>query len=274
MYTQLGPDRVRYLDTVATRDPNQPPLVLIHGFGANLDEWGKLLPLLTQQGYRVVAIDLRGHGYSDRPEDGDYSIPAQAQLILQLLDQLGIERFVPVGHSWGSAITLELALKVPTRIPRVVLFNGMLFEEALPLLFAWAHVPGVGETIFSLFYTERVDEKLAWSMFSPELYLTDKTIENAERAQARPGTVAAALATIRAMDFAAQEPQHFNIQQPVLLLWGREDQVTPLKYGERLALRLPHARLVVVPRCGHLPMIEAQHLVADEMFRFLKEGQS
>ena len=272
-FVQIEGERIRYLDTQASNDPEKPVLVLIHGFGSTLEEFGLILPILINAGYRVVALDLRGHGWSDRPEDGDYSVPAQAKLVQSLLDRLKIEKYVPIGHSWGSSIALELALDHPDRVPKLIMFNGFFFTAQEPLLFSWSRVPGLGEAIFTLFYNERLDEKLAFSMFNPEPFMTEKAVEDALALQERPGTLAASLATIRAMDYTAQEPRHFAVQQPTLLLWGREDQVTPLKYGERMALRIPHARLVVVPRCGHLPMLEGHQLTSDAILRFLNGGE-
>ncbi|MBI5510902.1 MAG: alpha/beta hydrolase [Deltaproteobacteria bacterium] len=273
-FISVDGERIHYVDLRGRAESSTPALVLLHGFGANLDEWGLLLPLLVQRGYRVVAVDLRGHGFSDRPAAGDYSIAAQARLVSAVLDQLGVASFVPIGHSWGSAVALQLAFDAGARVPRVVFVNGLFFAAQEPLLFSWSRVHGLGEMIFALFYNERIDEKVAFALYNPEPFMTEQAVEDAVALQERPGTLAAALATVRALNLEAMEPRHFDLRQPALLLWGREDQVTPLKYGERMSLRLPHARLLVVPRCGHLPMLEAHQVVADEVLRFLEGGES
>ncbi|HEY6458537.1 MAG TPA: alpha/beta hydrolase, partial [Polyangiaceae bacterium] len=68
------------------------------------------------------------------------------------------------------------------------------------------------------------------------------------------------------------QKQYATVKQPVLLLWGREDAVTLLPFGERLARDLPHAHLVVYPRCGHFPMIEAARASTEELETFLDEA--
>jgi pimeloyl-ACP methyl ester carboxylesterase len=101
--------------------------------------------------------------------------------------------------------------------------------------------------------------------------VTERFASAVERALDRPGTVAAALAAVRGQRYQAVQARYRTIQAPTLLLWGREDAVTPLAYGERLARDLPDARLVVYPRCGHLPMIEAEAASTRELERFLAE---
>jgi pimeloyl-ACP methyl ester carboxylesterase len=107
--------------------------------------------------------------------------------------------------------------------------------------------------------------------FYDKRYVTEELVDAVEKALDRPGTTAAALAAVRGQRFLAVQSRYRSITQPTLLLWGREDTVTPLKYGERLSLDLPHAKLVVYPRCGHFPMIEAKSASDAELIDFLTE---
>ena len=83
--------------------------------------------------------------------------------------------------------------------------------------------------------------------------------------------VAAALAAVRGQHYAEVEHKYRKVQKPVLLMWGREDVVTPVTYGERLVRDLPNARLSVYPRCGHFPMLEAKEESTRELIAFLDE---
>ena len=261
---------MRFVDSgaAAAGQPPRPAVVLIHGFGAALEEWAPVIPTLVEAGYRVVALDLRGHGWSDRP-DGDYSIPGQSQLVLALADRLGLTTFDLVGHSWGSAVSLDVALRAPERVTRIALFNGMFFEAQQPVVFSWARVPGLGELVYGVFYPERMDEKMAFSFYDPDRHATEDLVERLDALMDRPGTLAASLAGVRAMDYAPLEARLRDVRQPVLLLWGREDEVTPLEWGERLLHALPRARLEVLPRCGHIPMLEARALSNGHLLAFL-----
>jgi pimeloyl-ACP methyl ester carboxylesterase len=257
--------RVRYVDK-----GRGPAVVLIHGFASSLDTWNPVVPELEKT-HRVIALDLKGFGWSDRPE-GDYSPAAEAKLVLGLLDKLEVKRAAIVAHSWGSSVALALALAAPERVTRIALYDAWVYEEQLPTTFLVSRASGLGELIFGAFYDQRPDERMALAFYNKDL-LTEKLVEEVEQALDRPGTAAAALAAVRAQRFKDQQALYKTIDKPALLLWGREDVVTTLKFGERLSRDLPHARLVVYPQCGHFPMIEAKASSTAELAGFLADDK-
>ena len=109
------------------------------------------------------------------------------------------------------------------------------------------------------------------SAFYDRKYITEELIETVEDQLSRPGTKAAALAAIRGQRFDEVEDRYKTIDKPTLLLWGREDKVTTLPFGERLVNELPQAKLIVYPRCGHFPMIEAVRPSTRDLLAFLIE---
>jgi pimeloyl-ACP methyl ester carboxylesterase len=280
--------RVRYVDTEGSEAPapapatasakpeakaatidesgEKPTVVLIHGFASAIEAWAPVIPALTKT-HRVLALDLKGFGWTDRPE-GDYSPDAQAKIVLKLLELRGIQKAALVAHSWGSSVALAAALAAPEKVTKLALYDAWVYEDQLPTFFHWARADGVGEMLFGLYYKERSDEKMAMAFFDKK-WVTEKFVEDVETALERPGTVAAALAAVRGQRYADVETKYKTIDKPTLLLWGREDVVTPLKYGERLSRDLPGARLVVYPRCGHFPMIEAREASNRELVAFL-----
>ncbi len=262
-YAQVGDTRVRYVD-----EGQGPAVVLLHGFASSLDNWKRVRPALRQR-HRVIALDLKGFGWSDRPP-GDYSPRAQAQIVRALLDQRGVDDVAVVGHSWGGSVAMQLALNDAKRVRRVALYDAWVFEEQLPTAFHMARAPGLGELIFGAFYDERIDEKMA-SAFFDRRYVTEAFVEEVERGLERPGSTAAALAAARSQHFDQVQQRYSKMDKPTLLMWGREDRITPLHYGERLARTLPGAKLVVYPRCGHFPMIEAAAESTRELSAFLSE---
>ncbi|APR79988.1 alpha/beta hydrolase fold protein [Minicystis rosea] len=265
-YATIDGARLRYVDV-----GQGPPVVLVHGFASSLETWELLIPELSKK-HRVVALDLKGFGWSDRPE-GDYSPLAEAKLVLQLLDKLGVERAAFVGHSWGSSVTLALALHAPQRVSRIALYDAWVYEEQLPTTFLMARAGGLGEILFTLFYDQRPDERMALAFYNKD-FLSEKLVEDVERALERPGTGAAQLAAVRGQRFTEQQAKYKTVDKPVLLLWGREDVITTLAFGERLSRDLPHARLVVYPRCGHFPMLEAKNESNTEVVKFLDEPEA
>ncbi|MBX3258406.1 MAG: alpha/beta hydrolase [Labilithrix sp.] len=281
--------RVRYLDTeggepgarpaAAPRSegeepapaPEKPTVVLVHGFASAIEAWAPVIPALSRT-HRVVALDLKGFGWTDRPE-GDYSPEAQARIVLKLLELRGVQKTALVAHSWGSSVALAATLAAPERFTKLALYDAWVYEDQLPTFFHWSRADGVGEVLFGLYYKERADERMALAFFDKR-FVTERLVEEVDDALDRPGTLAAALAAVRGQRYADVEAKYRTIDKPTLLLWGREDLVTPLKYGERLARELPNSKLVVYPRCGHFPMIEALDASTRDLVAFLdaKDG--
>ena len=253
--------RVRFVD-----EGEGPAVVLIHGFASSLENWNGVREELRRD-HRVLALDLKGFGWTDRPE-GDYSPKAQAQLVFALMDQQGIEEAAVVGHSWGSSVVLAMALEQPERVQRIALYDAWVFEEQLPPMFVWARGKGLGEMLFRLFYQERADDKIELGYHDTTL-ITQDYVERVDEAQHRPGTTAAALAAVRGQRYAEVQKRYHEIEQPVLLLWGREDQITLVEDGERLAGTLPNSELKIYPNCGHFPMREAKAASTNALVEFL-----
>jgi pimeloyl-ACP methyl ester carboxylesterase len=270
--------RVRYVDTGAVAPqqagesdavaPQQekPTVVLVHGFASAIEAWATVSPALAAT-HRVIALDLKGFGWTDRPE-GDYSPDAQARMLLKLLDQRGITKTAIVAHSWGSSVALAATLAAPERITKIALYDAWVYEDQLPPFFHWARADGVGEALFGLWYKERADERISLAFYDKTI-VNERFVDDVNAALDRPGTVAAALAAVRGQRFSEVEQKYKTIDKPTLLLWGREDAVTPVRFGERLSRDLPNAKMVTYARCGHFPMIEARAASNRDLVAFL-----
>jgi pimeloyl-ACP methyl ester carboxylesterase len=248
------------------------PVVLVHGFGASLESWRAVQDALART-HRVIAVDLKGFGWSSRP-DGDYSPPAEASLVWGVVDALGVAGPVAIaGHSWGSSVVLAMALERPDRVARLVLVSAYVYDEQVPSFFRWAQQGGMGDALFSLYYDERMEERVALA-YHDDRFVTQAKVDAVEAEMRRPGSTAAALAAARGQRYDALASRYGAVKAPVLVLWGEDDQVTPVRFGERLERQLPDARLVVFPGCGHIPMTEARGGVVKEMRVFLAEAEA
>lgn len=260
-YKEVDGVHVRY------REAGQgPAVVLLHGYGASADSWAPVIPTLAAT-HRVIAVDLKGFGWTTRPA-GDYSPAAEAALVWAVLDQLGVTDVAIVGHSWGSSVALAMAVAHPGRVRRVALYDAYVYDEQVPAFLRWAQKPGLGELIFALFYKERIEDRAPMAYYD-ERWVTQQRVERVESEMDRPGTVAAALAVARGHHFAALHTALATFTKPVLLLWGENDQVTPLRFGQRLAAELADARLITYPRCGHIPQVEANVRSTRDLAAFL-----
>ena len=189
------------------------------------------------------------------------------------MDARGVERAALVAHSYGTSVAFQVALLAPERVSRIAVYDGWAYSDQLPTSFHWARASGVGEAIFGAFYDQRAEDKVALGFYDPEI-IPQALVDTVEDQLARPGTEAAALAAVRAMRYGEAESRYSEIAVPVLLLWGREDTVTPLHYGERMRNDLPDASLEVFAQCGHFPMIEARRPSTTALLRFIDEGVS
>ena len=253
---------------VIERNPGGAETVLlVHGYGASSASWTPIVPQLSAR-YRVLAVDLPGFGRSDKRE-GDYSPDALADVLAHILDAKHVQRAHVVGHSWGCSVVLAFARRHRDRLAKLAIVSGWMYDEQLLPLMRWAQVKGIGELLYAWVYRDHIGERL-YLNFSDSRMITERVVEEVERNMDSPGALAAALAAARGMaQLAVNELGYGKIDAPTLILWGRDDHVARLAFGEKLARDLPRARLTVIPRCGHIPMLECTGETAIALTEFL-----
>jgi uncharacterized protein (TIGR04551 family) len=248
-----------------------PAVVMIHGYGASLESWAAVAPTVGAH-HRVIALDLKGFGWTSRP-DGDYSPAAQAELIWHVLDKLGVDDVAIVGHSWGTSVALSMAVAHPERTRRVALYDAYVYDDQVPSFFRWSQHSGIGELLFGLFYDERIEDRAPLAFYD-ERWVTQARVDRVNRDLDRPGTTAAALAVVRGHHFAELHKKLVGFVKPVLLLWGAQDQVTPIGYAHRLVNELANAKLDIYEHCGHIPMVEARTASTRDLVDFLDNDRA
>jgi 2-hydroxymuconate-semialdehyde hydrolase len=237
------------------RDIGQgPPVVLLHGYGASLATWREVIEPLAQD-HRVLALDARGFGLSSRTE-GDYSVAAMADDVVAAMDARGVQRASIVAHSWGVSTALALALRHPERVDKLVLVDGVAWQDQLAWGFQTAKVPLVGELVFGAFYTAQEDQRLEASFYDAST-VGWEDVDRLRRANRLPGSRAAALAIARGLDLEPWSERYALIPHPSLVIWGRQDGLIGADQAERLGSTLVRADVEFIDRCGHFPMLEA-----------------
>ncbi len=250
------------------------PVVLLHGMGASTYEWRFIVPRLART-HRVLNLDLKGFGRSDKPEDGRYSPIDQAALVKAFLIREGLTGVTLVGHSLGGGIALATTLILnrsdPTAIKRLVLIDSAAYPQPISGTLEFLRDPILGRVGLALLLPE-VITSLALTGDGSKSSATPQDI----RAYARPlyddGGKEALIATAQQIvpPNAEQLTRAYpTIQQPALLIWCRKDDVVPLAIGERLARNLPNARLHVLDVCGHVPIEEEPRATSRLISRFL-----
>jgi len=244
------------------------PILLIHGWNGSTFDMRYTIAELSRQ-YRVIAPDLLGYGYSARPPDGDYSLAGQAAFVISLMDRLGIQRASVLGHSMGGAIAMQLALRHPERIDRLILVASATAHEMMRGRTIGLLARPIVPLATLLFVRESMVQRgLRRAVHDPE-FVTPEVLEGHYRPLRMKGHMRASMLQLsdRRKDppFDARE-----IRQPTLIIWGEHDRVVPLARGLELAEQIPNAQLAIIRSAGHLVLEEQPVECARALLPFLE----
>lgn len=260
-------------------EASAPALVLIHGFLASNFIWRDVLVPLAAKGFRVIAPDLVGFGFSDKPADGEYTIEYQARKIVGLLDELNVQRATLVGSSYGGAVSAVCALDYPERVERLVLVGAVCNDRLKrhPVLRLVA-TPAVGDLLSPALLDLRYALRRRLVRFTVPKDGDRQTLQRRVAGRHLPlraaDTQRAMLQTLRRWSATRVERDAHLIKQPTLLVWGGRDPDTPLSDGELLRQLIPGAHLRVFPDAGHLPQEEHPQEFVEAVAEFCKSSES
>ena len=232
-----------------------PPVVLIHGSGPGVSAWANwrlTLPHLSRR-FRVLAPDVLGFGYTERPTGVSYDLDTWTSHLLAFLDALDLERVSVVGNSFGGALALSLAVHHRSRVDKLVLMGsvGVSFELTPGLDAVWGFEPSLEEMrrlldVFT-YDTNSVDDDLARLRLAAA---TRPGVHEAFRAMFPPPRQAG----ITAMTIDEDLVRALEIQ--TLVVHGRDDRVIPMSNSMRLHDLIPGSRLHLFDKCGHWVQVE------------------
>ncbi len=271
-FTRVNGWRLHYQEA---GDEKAPSVILIHGFISSTLIWSDVFLPLAAAGLRVIAPDLPGCGYSEKPRGGEYTIEAQALAILALMDQLGIETAILVGASYGGAVAAAIALDYPERVERLVLVAAVSNNEPRKsLLLRIARTPIVGDILTPLFLSSRwaLRARMQRQYWRQAGALDERRLEARHHLLSAANTHHATLRTLRRWDADRIQREAHLIRQPTLVVWGENDPEIPLSDGERLRDALPSARLIVFRNCGHQPHVEFPGQFVEVVTEFGRRG--
>ncbi len=249
-----------------------PAVVLIHGNGVRLQDYiaSGLVDRLSAT-HRVIAFDRPGYGFSERPRNRLWGAATQARLLLQALRQLGVERPVVLGHSFGTMVAVAMALESPADVSRLVLIGGYYYATArldvVPMV--PAAVPLLGDV---LRYTVMpISSRVmlrpgVHAMFAPMPVPENFLPTLSGEMMVRPGQLRANAEDAVAMipDAFAMQKRYGELTMPVSIFAGQEDMVVDHEaHSERLHRELPQSTLVVAPGAGHM----VHYTIADQIER-------
>ncbi len=245
-----------------------PPIVFVHGFLSSSATWKNVLAPIAV-GHAVIAVDLPGSGFSDRPWPYDYSAGGQAAALLRFLDARGIRRAVLVGNSLGGAVCLIAAAARPERVSALVLVDSAFPGVTIPMGFRSLRTPLLGDMQMEFLIRPVMAYTLRHRLYARAERVTEETVSDWWDPVPVPGTRRAALAFVRTSERGYGDLLG-KIRMPTLVLWGKGDQLLPSSDGFRLASEIPGASLVLLPDAGHLPQEETPKEFARAVGGFLR----
>jgi pimeloyl-ACP methyl ester carboxylesterase len=257
-YAMVDGYRIHYFEALPPQGVTGTPLLLVHGLGARAEDWGVMMPALAAQGFHVYALDLLGYGRSPRP-DVSYSISMEETVVVEFMQAMHVARADVGGWSMGGWIAMKLALDHPEMVDRLMIYDsaGTYFVATFgPELFTPHDTAGVKKLIAIL--TPKPREM-------PEFAARAALRKLQKNAWVLNRSTASMLNGRDLLDFRLH-----NIQQPMLIVWGAQDELIPLSVGEAIHKSVPQSVLDIVQGCGHLAPSECSKPVIEGTVEFLK----
>lgn len=281
--------RIYYQDSgdgepLVVNRPRGESLILLHGFGETHATWAKVAPELARH-YRVISVDLKGMGFSDKPDDGRYRVADQVAIIDALADELRLKAVTLIGHSLGGGVALMTALlwnelgqeRESPRLKRLILIDSAGISDKPPHLISLLRWPFFGPLMLHLANpTVLVRQILAGNYDDPSV-VEPRLVEAYARSMQSPGGRAALIMTARQVipdHFAELIARYRTLDVPVLILWCRDDRILPFSDAGKFRDALPRSEVFLLDRCGHSPQEERPKETLQVLERFLSSDLS
>ena len=255
---------LHYVEQAPPVGGNVPVIVMVHGFGGNTYSFRHQIVDLAQD-YRCIAIDLKGFGYSERPDGGDYSLTEQARLVLGAMDALGIGKATLIGQSMGGEVVMRMAEMAPERVERIILaasVPGKRVPIAPRLSFLRRLIGPISKLVAAR----------SWKRLFYEGNRAD--IEQIRAEYQKPARIYGTTRTTWEMWEGIRHDERIDfarLTQPVLILWAEKERILPLpgRSLRWLQAQLPQAITEHIPLSGHMLLEEQPAIVNAAIRRFL-----
>ncbi|MBN2178319.1 MAG: alpha/beta hydrolase [Deltaproteobacteria bacterium] len=247
-------------------------ILLIHGFGSSTYTWEQVAPILSDAGYHVWALDMKGFGWSDKPRGDDYDPVTLAKEVNTWLKVMGIERPVLVGNSLGGMIGIIMAVDHPENVDRLILIDAHGYHQKKPLIIRVMN-SGLGAFVTKWTFGKWLVKGNLDMVFFDRKLVTDERIDAYYDRLRTEGARDAQTAVSRAIMEYATDPYIEKlsvISAPTLIIWGEEDHWIPVEHGYQFQKDIPGADLKVIPECGHIPQEERPETTAQLIQAFVK----
>ncbi len=256
--------RIHYVD-----EGDGIPLLLVHGIGQSLYTWRHTISYFAKNGFRVIAPDLAGFGYSGHPNIY-YTVEEQALVLSALLDELEIPQVHIIAFSTGCLSALCIAAEQPARVLRLVLASpggpNEHYPFAMRALVSWA-----GRKLFPLIVSDSTIKSLLHGMYFDATKLTDEVAAGYAQPYRSADVREALVMSLMHFDDEYVRSLLRVIQQPTLVISGMSDKMHPDNAVRAYAVAIPGARHTRIRNCGHFVHEEKPDKFNAEALNFFKE---
>ena len=276
-------DRMIKIGTVNTRywmEGEGSRVILLHGLSNSMEDW--LLNFQAIVGHhRVYALDLIGHGRTDKPLSASYKITDLARFVKDFMDSLNIKSAHLLGHSLGGAIALTVARNYPSYCNKLVLVDSGGLAQECSIVLRLASVPGLGELLGSLLMQGDLKKRMSMQRESwpdPEI-VPDEMLQLKYAATLWDDIRKTYFKTLRAFCnvkgvkksvFTPIADSLPSLANPVLVVWGAQDDMLPVSQAQIVKDKAPHAQVEIFENCKHDPMIVNPQRFNQLVLEFLK----
>jgi len=247
-----------------------PVMILIHGFTSSTITWKECLPALSKH-YHVFALDMPGWGFSDKPADFPYGLDGYPKVVINFMDQKGIDKAILGGNSMGGGVSLYTTINNPERVTHLILIDAAGYPMNGPKLVRWTTKSWMRPFAKPFF------GKWILRMGLKQVYYDDKKVTpELVELYGRPFMMKNGkdvpfwfFQNFSERDLEKESKRIPGVKVPTLIIWGENDAWVPLEHAKFFHRDIKGSELVIIPECGHLPEEEKPKEVVKAILDFL-----
>lgn len=253
-------------------------IVLIHGFGASLSSWEDIKNTLVDDQYTLLLIDLLGHGLSSKPDNYQYTMNQQAEIIYDMLISLSIKDAVVIGHSYGGSVALVLGGLSETNhanlISKLILIDTAAYRTDYPFFITYLRTPILNNAILYLLPAKYRARHTLNRLFYDKSKISDRIVERYARNLSYDGinySLIQSAKNILPSNYEQLINSYKQLSTKTLILWGSNDPIISNDIGKRLHKDIEKSIYLEVESCGHIPQEECPEITS-KIIRDYLEG--
>lgn len=257
------------------RGVGETKLIFLHGFGSSSNTWDEIVTYFPEEIFTLYLLDLKGFGESTKIKDGDYTLDDQATIINTFIVQLKIENYVLIGHSYGGCVGLLLVAdeRFIPKPKKLIILDCAPYKFGIPFFLKFLRIPVLNILILTL-TTPRFRSKYILSrLFYNKNKIFENTVKRYEYSFSQKGTNYTFIQCANKLiplEYNELINKISKIDLPTLIIWGQNDPVSLLKYGQKLHGSIINSCLEVVKNCGHIPHEEEPEVTTKHILKFLE----